>query len=202
VVRGDITTQRVDAGSRWRGGTSGEAELLASCYRRSLQFADEEGRLGGLPRHLHWHLRLPLGGGGRRRRAQAVRTGGRTRTLPFVKRNRGFPQATSRTRSPLDTPTRAWSLSSHPCIEAPAVLVSSAGIGPADGPCVLQLIFQPTAVPLLRSRMPDGSPCIIGANIGARLIWLAGIAVAIVGAVGLLVSVAAASWGRRSRNLH
>jgi len=30
-------------GPRWAGGTKGEAELLASCYRRALEVADELG---------------------------------------------------------------------------------------------------------------------------------------------------------------
>jgi O-acetyl-ADP-ribose deacetylase (regulator of RNase III) len=30
-------------GPRWQGGSHGEAELLASCYRRALELADELG---------------------------------------------------------------------------------------------------------------------------------------------------------------
>jgi len=46
---------------------------------------------------------------------------------------------------------------------------------------------------------PDdyGSRCIIGANMGAGMLWITGIAVAFVGFVGSLVSLVASLWERR-----
>jgi len=76
-----------------------------------------------------------------------------------------------------------------------AVLVLGLLMVPASSSSFL----NPPQCPSYASRMPDGSPCIIGANIGAGLVWLAGIAVAVVGAIGLLVSSGAVLWRRRSR---
>ncbi len=51
--------------------------------------------------------------------------------------------------------------------------------------------------PPFASRMPDGSQCIIGANMLPGLVWEAGILVAFVGAVGSLVSLSAILWESR-----
>lgn len=57
--------------------------------------------------------------------------------------------------------------------------------------------LDPPQCPDHATRMPDGSRCIIGANIGAGLLWLEGMFGAFVGAVGLVASVGADLWGRR-----
>ena len=57
--------------------------------------------------------------------------------------------------------------------------------------------LNPPQCPDHATRMPDGSVCIIGANIGAGLLWLVGIVVAFVGAISLLVSLASSWWERR-----
>jgi hypothetical protein len=58
--------------------------------------------------------------------------------------------------------------------------------------------LDPPQCPDHATRMPDGSHCIIGANIGAGLVWLEGMFGAFVGAVGLAVSVGAQLWDRRT----
>lgn len=57
--------------------------------------------------------------------------------------------------------------------------------------------LNPPQCPGHATRMPDGSHCIIGANIGAGLLWMAGIAVAFIGGVALVVSLVASLWERR-----
>lgn len=51
--------------------------------------------------------------------------------------------------------------------------------------------------PAYATRMPDGSACIIGANIGVGLIWLLGIALAALGGASLVVSLLV-TFGRRA----
>jgi hypothetical protein len=74
------------------------------------------------------------------------------------------------------------------------------------GVCALGLLMvaaaltpplNPPQCPDHATRMPDGSHCIIGANIGAGLLWLAGVFVAFIGAVGLVISLMARLWDRR-----
>ncbi len=57
--------------------------------------------------------------------------------------------------------------------------------------------LDPPQCPRHATRMPNGSHCIIGANIGAGLVWIAGIAVAVIGGVALVVSLVASLWERR-----
>ncbi len=57
--------------------------------------------------------------------------------------------------------------------------------------------LNPPQCPGHATRMPDGSHCIIGANIGAGLLWMAGVAVAFIGGVGLVASLVASLWERR-----
>ena len=47
-------------GPVWNGGTLGEDDLLASCYRRSIELCREAWPcFGGLSRDLNGHLSLP-----------------------------------------------------------------------------------------------------------------------------------------------
>src|SRR6266702_4305384 len=56
-------------GPVWEGGSHGEDDILASCYRRSLQIADELGaRSIAFPAIATGHLRVPAGTGREDRR--------------------------------------------------------------------------------------------------------------------------------------
>jgi len=57
--------------------------------------------------------------------------------------------------------------------------------------------LNPPQCPAYATRMPDGSFCIIGANIGTALLWLAGLVVAFVGGVSLLISLVSSWYDRR-----
>lgn len=58
-------------------------------------------------------------------------------------------------------------------------------------------LLNPPQCPDDATRMPDGSHCIIGANIGAGLLWMAGLLLVVTGTVGLVGSVVTALWERR-----
>ena len=48
-------------GPVWHGGHRGEAELLASCYRRALEIARENNLAQHrFPVHQHWRVRIPV----------------------------------------------------------------------------------------------------------------------------------------------
>ena len=53
-------------------------------------------------------------------------------------------------------------------------------------------LLNPPQCPDYATRMPDGSYCIIGANIGAGLICMAGIVLVVAGVVGLVGSLVTA----------
>jgi O-acetyl-ADP-ribose deacetylase len=55
-------------GAVWEGGGQGEAAVLASCYRRGLEVADELGARARLPGDRHGRLWFPTGAGGTDRR--------------------------------------------------------------------------------------------------------------------------------------
>ena len=58
-------------------------------------------------------------------------------------------------------------------------------------------LLNPPQCPDYATRMPDGSYCIIGANIGAGLLWMAGVVLVVAGALGLVGSLVTAWWERR-----
>lgn len=58
-------------------------------------------------------------------------------------------------------------------------------------------LLKPPQCPDYATRMPDGSHCIIGANIGAGLVCLAGLIVVVAGAIGLAGSLVGGLWERR-----
>ena len=58
-------------------------------------------------------------------------------------------------------------------------------------------LLNPPQCPDYATRMPDGSHCIIGANIGAGLLWMAGLLLVVTGTVGLVGSLVTVLWGRR-----
>lgn len=57
--------------------------------------------------------------------------------------------------------------------------------------------LNPPQCPDHATRMPDGSNCIIGANIGAGLLLMLGTLVTFIGAVGSLVSLVTVMWELR-----
>ncbi len=60
-------------------------------------------------------------------------------------------------------------------------------------------VLNPPQCPSYATRMPDGSFCIIGANIGTGLLWELGIAMAVLGGLALLVCIAASlAQGQRA----
>ena len=66
-------------GPVYRDGRHGEPELLAGCYRKCLDLAEERGvRHHQLPGHQHRSIRLSAGGGRRDRHPRSARAPGET----------------------------------------------------------------------------------------------------------------------------
>ncbi len=72
------------------------------------------------------------------------------------------------------------------------------GVVVVAGSALFGLSFLPTLnppqCPSYVTSMPDGSKCIIGANLGAPLLLVAGLLLMVTGTVGLLIGLVLRSW--------
>ena len=106
-------------GPVWRGGTAGEPEILASCYRSALAVADEVGaRSVAFPGHLDRCVRLSLRRGRRDRRDNRRRGGHPGIPRPIRGLRRGDARALPRAPDlmpPRASPIRDCSARRHGC---------------------------------------------------------------------------------------